>query len=94
MSLGEIDLIPVQAGGLRCSQAGKSSNGDERNELIRRMARSTWQRNSEAISIRGFFGSVTPPTVTAYKSGKNERIFTCRYVYDFTLALRNEGQAQ
>jgi hypothetical protein len=93
-----VPVIGSHEGGLRVTglieQIGRTESDPWRNELIRRLARSTWQRNPEAISIRGFFGSVTPPTVTAYKSGKNERIFTCRYVYDFTLELRKEGWAQ
>ena len=94
----EVPLVGSHEGELRLTglieQIGRTDSDPWRNELIRRLARSTWQRHPEAISIRGFFGSVTPPTVTAYKSGKNERIFTCRYVYDFTLALRKEGGAQ
>jgi hypothetical protein len=61
-----------------------------RNELIRRLARSTWQQHPSAISLRGFFGSITPPTLAAYRSGKRERVFTCQYVYDFGRRLEKE----
>lgn len=91
----EPPLVGSHEGELRLTslieQIGRTESDSWRNELIRRLARSTWQQHPAAVSIRGFFGSVTPPTLGAYKSGKNERVFTCEYVYDFTLALRKEG---
>ena len=75
-------------------QIGRTESDPWRNELTRRLAYSTWQRHPRAVSIRGFFGSVTPPTLAAYESGKTERVFTCQYVYDFTLALPKEGRAR
>ena len=91
----ETPLVNSREGELRLTslieQIGRTESAPWRNELIQRLARSTWQRASHAVSIRGFFGSVTPPTLNAYKSGKNERVFTCQYVYDFTLALRKDG---
>ena len=94
----EVPSVAGHEGELRLTglieQLGRTDSDPWRNELIRRLANSTWQRHPTAISIRGFFGSVTPPTVTAFKSGKNERIFTCRYVYDFTLALQRAKGAR
>jgi len=94
----EPPLVGSREGELRLTslieQIGRAEYDPWRNELIRRLARSTWQRHPTAVSIRGYFGSVMPPTLSAYKSGKNERVFTCQYVYDFTLALRKEGGAR
>ena len=91
----EPPLVGSHEGELRLTslieQIGRTESDPWRDELIRRLARSTWQRHPRAVSIRGFFGTVTPPTLGAYKSGKNERVFTCQYVYDFTLARREEG---
>jgi len=91
----EPPLVGSHEGELRLTslieQIGRTESNPWRNELIRRLARSTWRRHPQTVAIRGFFGSVTPPTFTAYKSGKNERLFVCRYVYDFTLALLKEG---
>jgi hypothetical protein len=90
----ESPLVSSHEGELRLTslveQIGRTEYEAWRNELIRRLARSTWQRHPAAISIRGFFGSVKPSTLAEYKSGKNERIFTCQYVYDFTPAPPNE----
>jgi hypothetical protein len=90
----EPPLVGSYEGELRLTslieQIGRTESDPWRNELIQRLAGSTWQRHPTAVSIRGFFGSVAPPTLGAYKSGKNERVFTCQYVYDFTLALRKE----
>lgn len=94
----EPPLVGSHEGHLRLTslieQVGRIESDPWRNELIRRLAHSTWQRHPKAISIRGFFGSVTPPTLEAYKSGKTERVFTCQYVYDFTLALQKKGGAR
>lgn len=94
----EAPLVGSHEGELRLTslieQIGRTDTDPWRNELIRRLAHSAWQRHPHAVSIRAFFGSVTPPTLSAYKSGKNERVFTCQYVYDFTLALRKEGGGQ
>jgi hypothetical protein len=90
----ETPFVGSHEGDLRLTslieQIGRTNSDPWRNELIRRLARSTWQRHPQAVSIRAFFGSVKPPTLTAYLSGKNERVFTCQYVYDFTLTLRQE----
>jgi hypothetical protein len=92
----EPPLVDSHEGELRLTslleQIGRTDSDPWRNELIKRLAHSTWQRHPTAVSIRGFFGSVTPPTLSAYKSGKNKRIFACQYVYDFTLALRKERE--
>jgi len=83
----ESPVVSSHEGELRLTslieQIGRTKYDDWRNELIRRLARSTWQRHPSAISIRGFFGSVTPPTLAAYRAGRHERTFTCQYVYDF-----------
>lgn len=54
-----------------------------REELIKRLARSTWQRHPDATTVRAFFGSVTPPTAAEYRAGQRKRTFDCLYVYDF-----------
>ncbi len=54
-----------------------------REELIKRLARSTWQRHPDAMTVRAFFGAITPPTAAEYGAGKRERTFDCLYVYDF-----------
>jgi hypothetical protein len=75
-------------------QIGSTDSDPWRNELIRRLARSTWQNHPKAISMRGFFGTITPPTLGSYKSGRNERVFSCQYIYDFSVTLRDEGGSQ
>ena len=52
-------------------------------ELIKLLARSTWRRHPDAVSMRAFFGTVTPPTAAEYRAGKQARVFNCLYVYDF-----------
>ena len=90
----ESPIVTSHEGQLRLTslieQIGRTDYDDGRNELTRRLARSTWRQHPAAISIRGFFGSVTPPTLNAYRSGKSERRFTCQYVYDFEHTLRKE----
>jgi hypothetical protein len=80
-------VLGSQEGELRLTslveQIGRTDYEKWRNELMRRLARSIWQRHPTAVSIRCFFGSVTPPTLAVYRSGKNERTFTCQYIYDF-----------
>jgi hypothetical protein len=66
-------------------QIGRTDYDAWRKELIERLARSTWQRHPDAISVRAFFGSITPPTVVEFCAGKKERTFRCLYVYDFSL---------
>jgi len=94
----EAPLVDSHEGELRLTslieQIGRTESDPWRNEMIRRLAHSTWQRHPRAVSIRGFFGYVTPPTLRVYKSGKNERIFTCQYVYDFTFELRKDGKTR
>jgi len=53
-----------------------------REELIKCLARSAWQRHPDATAIRAFLGSVTPPTAAQYRAGRRERTFDCLYVYD------------
>lgn len=83
----EPPLIGSHEGELRLAslieQVGRTDYDDWRNELIKRLARSAWQRHSAAKSVRAFFGSVNPPELAEYRSGKRERRFTCQYVYDF-----------
>jgi hypothetical protein len=61
-----------------------------REELMKCLARSTWQRHPDAIAIRAFLGSVTPPTAAQYRAGRRERTFDCLYVYDLR---RGESKA-
>jgi hypothetical protein len=90
----EPPLVSSHEGELRLTslveQIGRTKYDRWRNELIQRLAHSTWQRHPAAISIRGFFGSVTPSTLADYKAGKKERIFSCQYIYDFTSAPPSE----
>lgn len=94
----EAPLVRSHEGELRLTslieQIGRTDSDPWRNELIRRLARSTWRKHPKVVSIRAFFGSVAPPILGAYQSGKSDRVFTCQFVYDFTLALRKEGEAQ
>ena len=94
----EPPLVSSHEGELRLTslveQIGRTKYDRWRNELVQRLARSTWQRHPAVISIRGYFGSVTPSTLADYKSGKNEQIFTCQYVYDFTRVLPNDKMPQ
>ncbi len=89
-------ILSSQEGELRLTslieQIGRTDYERWRNELMRRLARSIWQRHPAVVSIRCFFGSVTPPTLAAYRSGKNERTFTCQYVYDFHQTLRKQKE--
>lgn len=64
-------------------QIGRTDYEKWREELIKLLARSTWQRSSDVVSVRAFFGSVAPPTLAEYRAGRRERTFTCDYVYDF-----------
>ena len=64
-------------------QIGRADYDRWRIELIRLLARSTWRQHPEAVSIRAFFGTITPPTLAEYRAGKTERTFNCLDVYDF-----------
>jgi len=64
-------------------QIARSNSGSWREELIKRLARSTWQQHPDATAIRAFLGSVTSPTAAQYRAGRRERTFDCLYVYDF-----------
>lgn len=75
-------------------QIGRTDYNPWRNELVRRLAHSIWQRHPTAVSIRAFFGSVTPPTLTDYRSGKTARTFTCQYVYDFKRTPHEQEKGQ
>jgi hypothetical protein len=63
-------------------QVARTDFAPWREELIKRLARSAWQRHPDATAIRAFLGSVTPPTAAQYRAGRRERTFDCLYVYD------------
>ena len=91
----EPPLIGTHEGQLRLTslieQIGRTDVDEWRNELIKRVARSGWQRHAAADSVRAFFGSVTPPELEEYRSGKRERRFTCQYVYDYKPKVPGKG---
>ncbi len=64
-------------------QIGQTDYERWRGALIKLLAGSAWQRHPEALSLRAFFGTITPPTSVEYRAGKRERTFTCLYVYEF-----------
>jgi hypothetical protein len=64
-------------------QIGRTDNQEWRDALVKMLAHSTWQRHPDAVTVRAFFGSITPPTAAEYRAGKRERTFDCLYVYDF-----------
>lgn len=64
-------------------QIGRTDFDQWRIGLIKLLAQSTWRRHPDAVSMRAFFGTVTPPTPDNYRAGKPERTFNCLYVYDF-----------
>lgn len=70
-------------------QIGRTDSARSREELITLLARSTWQRRRDAVALRAFLGSIAPPSVAEFQAGKRERIFSCLYVYDFTLDHSN-----
>lgn len=90
----EPPVVTSQEGKLRLTslieEIGRTDLDDWRNELIKRLARSAWRRHPGASSVRAFIGSVTPPTLAEYRSGKNEQRFTCQYVYDFAQTAPKE----
>jgi hypothetical protein len=74
-------------------QIGRTDYDRWRMGLIRLLARSTWRIHPDAISMRAFFGTVTPPTLAEYRAGRTERIFNCLYVYDFRREVSKDGQS-
>ena len=64
-------------------QIGQTDYERWRVALIKLLAGSAWQRHPEAVSLRAFFGTISPPTSAEYRAGKRERTFTCLYVYEF-----------
>ncbi len=74
-------------------QIGRTDYDRWRIELIKLLAHSTWQRHPDAVSLRAFFGTVTPPTAAEYRAGKQERVFNCLYVYDFRREASTSGQS-
>lgn len=64
-------------------QIGQTDYGRWRIALIKLLAGSAWQRHPEAVLLRAFFGTISPPTIAEYRAGKRERTFTCLYVYEF-----------
>jgi hypothetical protein len=74
-------------------QIGRTNYDRWRKELIRLLARSTWRQHPDAVSMRAFFGTITPPTVTEYRAGRAERTFNCLYVYDFRREASKDGRS-
>lgn len=74
-------------------QIGRTDYDRWRIELIKLLARSTWRKHPDAILVRAFFGTVTPPTAAEFGAGKQERIFNCLYVYDFRREAFKSGQS-
>lgn len=64
-------------------QIGQTDYERWRVALIKLLAGSAWQRHPEAVSLRAFFGTISPPASAEYRAGKRERTFTCLYVYEF-----------
>lgn len=64
-------------------EIGQTEYSEWREALVRMLARSTWRRYPQVVSMRAFLGSIAPPTVGEYTAGKRERTFRCLYVYDF-----------
>jgi hypothetical protein len=64
-------------------QIGRTDYDPWRIELIKLLAQSTWREHPDALWLRAFFGTVSPPTLRDYRAGKQERTFNCLYVYDF-----------
>lgn len=64
-------------------QIGQTDYERWRVALIKLLAGSAWQHRPEAVSLRAFFGTISPPTIAEYRSGKRERTFTCLSVYEF-----------
>ena len=74
-------------------QIGRTDYDRWRIELIRLLARSTWRAHPHAVSMRAFFGTVTPPTLAQYRAGRVERTFNCLYVYDFRRETSKGGRS-
>lgn len=66
-------------------QVARIDDAKWREELIRLLARSTWKRHPEIVSIRALFGSISSPTAAEYRAGKTEHTFTCQYIYSLAL---------
>lgn len=82
-------MVRSEAGELRLTslieEIGRTDFDDWRNELVKMLVRSTWQQHPDAVTVRAFFGSITPPTAADYCAGKHESTFNCLYTYDFDL---------
>ncbi|MEO7725199.1 MAG: hypothetical protein ABIU29_11040 [Chthoniobacterales bacterium] len=65
-------------------QIGRTNFAPSRDEIIRLLARSTWQRHYDAVAVRGFFGSIEQPSIAEFRAGQRDRTFNCLYVYDFS----------
>ena len=93
----ETPAVQGEAAQLRLStfieQIGRSDSDRWRRELIRLLARSTWRQHPDAISMRAFFGTITPPTFAEYRGGKTERTFSCLSVYDFRREYSKSGRS-
>src|SRR6266446_2259224 len=72
-------------------QIGRTNFDPWRVELTKLLARSTWQRHPNAVWIRAFFGTVTPPTAAEYRAGRRERVFNCLSIYDFRREASKAG---
>jgi hypothetical protein len=79
--------VATEAGSLRLqtllAQAASAELPEWREELVKLLANSSRRFHPDAISVRAFFGSLSPPDLNQYKAGKREMVFNCRYVYDF-----------
>lgn len=64
-------------------QIGRTDYDPWREELVRRLARSTWQRHPGVVLVRALLCSVTSPTIADYRAGKRKRTFKCLHVYEF-----------
>jgi hypothetical protein len=79
--------VATEAGSLRLqtmlAQAASAELPEWREELVKLLANSSRRFHPDAISVRAFFGSLSPPDLSRYKAGKREMVFNCQYVYDF-----------
>ena len=64
-------------------EIGRTDHERWRRELVRRLARSTWERHPDVVTIRAFLSSVSLPTMAAYRAGNRQRIFTLLHTYEF-----------
>lgn len=64
-------------------QIGRTDYDQWREELVRRLARSTWQGHPDVVLVRALLCAVTSPTIAEYRAGKRKRTFKCLHVYEF-----------